>query len=237
MNQSAHNLFSFAISYVGFEKDIQREMDRILKSNKKIFQKFLPLPKFNAVPAETIRIKLRLVHLNGNFDVTSANFTADACAVICVSDSDNFEKIIEYIKTGFEGCICYGNLFQELVPAVISVLQDKIYVSPSFFPVFSYDLKNIDTNSQLHQELFTQREKRLIQLLTTGALYKQIANALEISENTVRSHVRHIYSKLKVHSKTELTMKIMSGKIIPSLIYFFFDSIKELFDDVACLCY
>jgi len=237
MNQSAHNLLPFAISYVGFEKDVQLEMDRILKNNNKIFQNFLSLPKFSEVRRERIKINLQVVHLYGNFDAALANFTANDCTVLCVTDPDSFEKIIEYIKTGFEGCICHSNLFQELVPAIISVLEDKIYVSPSFFPVFSDGVKNADADRQLHKQLFTQRERILIQLLTTGALYKQIADTLDISENTVRSHVRHIYGKLNVHSKTELTMKIMSGKILTSLAYFFFNSVKEIFDDVACLCY
>jgi len=228
-----NRLPEFGILYSGFEKNLQQKIEIIVSDNKKIFEKFLALPNFCSAHNDPAKITIQVMHLHvdSNFNYRYLQ-TGNAC-VLCVGDFDNFETVIEWIRKGFGGCVSYRDLLKEIVPAIISVLQHKIYVSPSFFPILYDDLKIPDVELVTHRQLFTRREKNLIQLLTTGALYKEIASKLQISENTVRSHIRNIYSKLKVHSKTELTMKIMSGKIISSLTCF----LANCLDDIAYLCY
>jgi DNA-binding NarL/FixJ family response regulator len=56
--------------------------------------------------------------------------------------------------------------------------------------------------------LLTDREKETLEWMAKGYRYKEIADKLFISIDTVRSHVRHIYEKLEVQSKTEALNKI-----------------------------
>lgn len=49
----------------------------------------------------------------------------------------------------------------------------------------------------------TTRESEILQLLAKGLLYKEIAEQLKVSYNTVNNHVRHIYEKLHVNTRTE----------------------------------
>ena len=53
----------------------------------------------------------------------------------------------------------------------------------------------------------TPREKEVLDLLAKGFLYKEIADQLGISFDTVHSHVRKIYEKLHVRSRTEAVTK------------------------------
>ena len=55
---------------------------------------------------------------------------------------------------------------------------------------------------------FTGRELEIAELLLKGRTYKMISQELCISENTVKTHIKNIYSKLDVNSKTEFMMKI-----------------------------
>jgi DNA-binding NarL/FixJ family response regulator len=57
----------------------------------------------------------------------------------------------------------------------------------------------------------TTREHELLSLLAKGQFYKEIADALNISIETVRSHIRSIYEKLHVHSRTEAVVKFLHG--------------------------
>jgi len=223
-NLSINNLPKFTIAYTGFEKAVQKEMEKIIFSNKRIFEKFLSLPNFFPACNNDVKFNIGVVYLRNNLKHNYRHLQTVNSSVLCVSDFDRFETVLECITKGFGGCVSYSDLFKELVPAIISVLQNKTYISPSFFPVLYDDLQinNADTH------LFTYREQNLIELLTKGALYKEIAGRLHISENTVRSHIRHIYSKLKVHSKTEMAVKIMSGKMISSLVCFLTDCIGIL---------
>ena len=53
------------------------------------------------------------------------------------------------------------------------------------------------------------REQEILQLLTEGFLYKEIADRLGIGKETVRTHVRHIYEKLQVRTRTEAVVKFL----------------------------
>lgn len=50
----------------------------------------------------------------------------------------------------------------------------------------------------------TKREGEIVNLLLTGRTYKMIAEELYLSENTIKTHIKNIYSKLNVKNKTEL---------------------------------
>jgi LuxR family transcriptional regulator, maltose regulon positive regulatory protein len=57
------------------------------------------------------------------------------------------------------------------------------------------------------QDDLTQKEREVLRLLTEELTYDQVAMRLEISVNTVRSHVRVIYRKLAVGSRTAAVLK------------------------------
>jgi DNA-binding NarL/FixJ family response regulator len=57
----------------------------------------------------------------------------------------------------------------------------------------------------------TDREVEIVKLLCKGRSKNYIAETLFISENTVRSHSRHIYQKLNVHSKQDIMDMLSEG--------------------------
>ena len=61
------------------------------------------------------------------------------------------------------------------------------------------------------QRGLTAREVEVLQLLCKGRSKSYIAESLFISENTVRSHSKHIYAKLDVHSKQDILDLIARG--------------------------
>jgi DNA-binding NarL/FixJ family response regulator len=60
----------------------------------------------------------------------------------------------------------------------------------------------------------TPRETEVLSELCTGKSYKMIADALIISEETVRRHLKNIYKKLEVHSKSEAVAKALQERLI-----------------------
>ena len=65
----------------------------------------------------------------------------------------------------------------------------------------------IEVQSNKHLELLSSREKEILQLLDKGFRYKEIADQLFISQETVRTHIRNIYLKLEVNSRTDALNK------------------------------
>jgi DNA-binding NarL/FixJ family response regulator len=59
------------------------------------------------------------------------------------------------------------------------------------------------------EQYLSKREEEILGLLVKGYRYKEIADALTISFETVRSHLKNIYDKLHVHSRTEAVVKYL----------------------------
>ena len=60
----------------------------------------------------------------------------------------------------------------------------------------------------------TPHETRLLKLLTEGYNYQSAAEKLGVSYNTIKFHVRHIFDKLQVHSKSEAVVKAMRDRLV-----------------------
>jgi DNA-binding NarL/FixJ family response regulator len=60
----------------------------------------------------------------------------------------------------------------------------------------------------------TAREAEILQHLISGSSYKKISKDLFISFDTVNSHIKNIYEKLQVHSKTEAVAKALKHKLV-----------------------
>jgi len=56
--------------------------------------------------------------------------------------------------------------------------------------------------------LLTQREKEVVQLLSLGLTYEQIAMKIDVSHETVKMHLKNIYRKLNVQNKIEALQKV-----------------------------
>jgi DNA-binding NarL/FixJ family response regulator len=69
-------------------------------------------------------------------------------------------------------------------------------------------------NNHNDQYNLSEREKEVLQLLVNGYSYKMIASEMFIAIDTVRSHIKKIYEKLQVNSKSEAVAKAFKDKLI-----------------------
>jgi DNA-binding CsgD family transcriptional regulator len=76
--------------------------------------------------------------------------------------------------------------------------------------MFKFNLSN-EANNSFELSL---REKEILKCLVEGMSYKMIAGTCFISADTVNGHIKNIYKKLQVHSKSEAVVKAIKGRII-----------------------
>lgn len=67
---------------------------------------------------------------------------------------------------------------------------------------------------QLDVARLSPRERDVLELLAEGHAYKTAASALGLSQDTIRFHIRHIYEKLHVHSKSEAVIKAIRSGLV-----------------------
>ncbi len=74
--------------------------------------------------------------------------------------------------------------------------------------VLDYFHQSQQKNSIFFESNLTDREKEILHLLIKGLSYKQIAAGIFISVETLNSHIKNIYRKLNVHSRSELASRL-----------------------------
>jgi|SRR5690554_2332300 len=116
---------------------------------------------------------------------------------------DDTELVFEALKAGAVGYISKTTEPHKLVDRVMEVVNGGSPMSAQIArKVVTYFHQ---TTSEM--EKLSEREKEILHLLDNGFRYKEIANKLFLSIETVRTHVRNIYKKLQVNSRTEAINK------------------------------
>ena len=120
---------------------------------------------------------------------------------------ENAEKIFEALSAGASGYLLKSTPSEKLVEAIHEVHDGG---SPMSMPIArlvvgSFNKKYVE--STLAEKL-SLREKEVVELLAQGFMYKEIADRMKISMDTVRSYIRNIYDKLQVQSRTDAVKKV-----------------------------
>jgi DNA-binding NarL/FixJ family response regulator len=127
---------------------------------------------------------------------------------------DDDEKIFNSICNGAEGYILKSTPPVEILAAIKEIYEGGSPMTPTIANrVLKMVKSQRSTDSKNHFNL-TDREKEILSCLVEGMSYKLIADECTISIDTVNVHIKNIYKKLQVHSKSEAVAKAIKGKIV-----------------------
>jgi DNA-binding NarL/FixJ family response regulator len=131
--------------------------------------------------------------------------------MLTMFDDDNY--IMQAILAGADGYL----LKKTAPPQILNSLKDCMEGGSPMTPgiankVLSLFKKHITPKSDDFS--LTQRETEILQLLVDGWENQAIAGKLFISLQTVRNHIRHIYEKLQVHSKSQAVVKAIREGLV-----------------------
>jgi DNA-binding NarL/FixJ family response regulator len=132
--------------------------------------------------------------------------------VIMQTVFEDDEKIFDAMRYGASGYILKKTDPRQIIQAIEEVRRGGSPMTPSIATrVLHFFRKQHETKPD--QYGLSEREKEILQFLVDGMSYKMIAERLEISYNTVNSHIKKIYDKLQVHSVSEAVSKAIRSNI------------------------
>jgi len=120
------------------------------------------------------------------------------------ADSD---QVFKALKAGASGYLLKCSTPAEILEAVKDVHSGGAPMSGEIARKVVHSFRKPDLASEKKEERLTPREEEILALLSRGFVTKEIAQELNISFDTVRFHLKHIYSKLHVRSRTEAVLK------------------------------
>jgi DNA-binding NarL/FixJ family response regulator len=128
--------------------------------------------------------------------------------VLTTYDTD--EYIVPALSAGAHGYLLKDTAPAELVRAIRSIAQGGAALEANVAARFLENVAAQKNNAEL-----SEREVAVLRLLVSGASNKSIAAQLALSENTIKSHVSHIFEKLNVASRAEaVAVALQRGLVI-----------------------
>ncbi len=114
------------------------------------------------------------------------------------------DKIFEALRAGASGYILKKTIPIKMLDAIKELTEGGAPMSNQIAKkvVSAFQNKNFETPELMNFGL-TKRENKILELLSKGLMYKEIASELGISPETVKKHVFHVYEKLHVTNRVE----------------------------------
>jgi DNA-binding NarL/FixJ family response regulator len=163
-----------------------------------------------AVP-EVILLDVELPGQNGITAVSAIKSVVPSTRIVMLTAFDDHDKIFRALCAGASGYL----LKTSPVERIVEGIQEAVRGGAPFTPQVAQ--KVLQMFSKLEQPKtdygLTDRERKILELMAKGLIKKEIADQLDLSYHTVDTHLRNIYTKLHVHTRTGAVAKALSERL------------------------
>ena len=128
--------------------------------------------------------------------------------ILMLTVFEDEEKIFQSVKAGALGYLLKKDPPEKIIDAIRSIHQGESIMNGQIArKILNYFTKEVPLRPTPADYNLTKRESEILQLLIDGLSYKEIAARCFISLDTVFSHIKKIYAKLKVNSRSEIAAR------------------------------
>lgn len=187
------------------------------ENGKEFLEKMMEARK--AIEPDVILMDIDMPVMDGIEAVEKGKERYPGSKYLMLTVFDEDDKIFNAIKAGADGYLLKDEPVQKIKEAIINLLNEEgAPMSPSIarraLNLLMQAKLNIKPETQVSKDEYslTDREKEVLELLVEGQEYKEIAQAMHVSPNTVRNHIAKIYRKLHVTSRTQAIRVFLGSK-------------------------
>lgn len=162
--------------------------------------------RFQAETPDIVLMDIDMPGINGIQGVWEIKKVFPDIRIIMLTVFEDEEKIFGALKAGANGYLLKKDNPQKIIDSIFAVSKGESVMNGIIASkVLEYFQQSMQ--KQIEQSSLTEREKQILELLINGFSYKEIASSIIISVETLNSHIKNIYRKLNVHSRSELSAK------------------------------
>ena len=163
-----------------------------------------------ALVPQVLLLDLGLPGLSGLQVLPLLKNSYPALEVIMFTAHEDAAHVYQALCCGATGYLTKGSPLEQLAPAVREVARGG---APMSRHVGRKLLAHFRPTPATHHALLTPREQEILQGIVDGLSDKQISARLDLSPLTVRTHVKHVYRKMHVNSRTQLLNQHLRGLV------------------------
>ena len=162
-----------------------------------------------AIPLHPPEVAVLDIHLPGLDGIECLRRLRASCPnlqFLMLTSYEESEKIFQSLRAGANGYLLKRADSAEVIDAIRQVHEGGAPMSSTIARQVVRHFNQLDSGASELPGL-SPREREVLELLARGGAYKEIADQLALSIETIRMNVKHIYSKLHVHSRSEAVAK------------------------------
>ena len=159
----------------------------------------------NRLKPDVVLLDVNMPVVGGVEAVKSIRKINMTCRILMLTISKNDDDLFGAISAGADGYLLKNAEPEELEKAINLVFQGMSVLSPQ---ITRQVLKKVSSDRSSDNEI-SSRELEVLECMAQGKTTLQIAGHLYISENTVKTHVRHILDKLEASNRAEAVNKAL----------------------------
>src|ERR1043165_7507338 len=176
---------------------------KVLNTFKTAEDAIIDLPKLKP---QIVIMDINLPGMNGIECIRQVKDKSPATQFMMFTVYENDDKVFEALKAGASGHLLKNTGLVQMIEALKELHNGGSPMSANIARKLVTVFREKETGGQ-PLEVLSRRENEILQLLAKGLLYKEIAEQLLISNNTVKQHIHKIYEKLHVQNRTEAINK------------------------------
>jgi len=124
--------------------------------------------------------------------------------VLVVTMFEDEEHVVQALEAGASGYVLKKEAFNNITEPMLCLMRGESAISPEVARFLLKRFKKAPESECISQDSpLTEREHEVLTWIAKGYSYDEIADIVSISTNTVRAHIRNIYRKLSVKSRSE----------------------------------
>lgn len=170
------------------------------------------LPMIEQLKPDIVLLDVNMPRMDGIATAEAVRKRRLPVKILMLTISQHEEDLLSGIRAGVDGYLLKNAEPEELRKALLGIAEGQGALSPE---VTGPVLKALAARSTLPAaQLLSDREVEVLHCLANGLTTSEISSRLFISENTVKTHVRHILEKLEASNRTEAVRKGMQLGLI-----------------------
>ena len=132
--------------------------------------------------------------------------------VIMLTVSNNEENVVSALRAGVDGYLLKDMEPEDILERLKSAADGHLVISDQLTELLAHALRADASPKDPEQANLTKREREILELIANGLSNKLIARQLDITEGTVKVHVKHLLKKLNLRSRLEAAVWMVGGK-------------------------